>query len=74
MSALKSAFGGGADMAFCGSNVGVWHFSANRAEQCPVSGGEFNRSVQQGVSSNGQCNSSCSLLAGVSKAKVFRGR
>ena len=27
MSALKSAFAGGADMAFCGSNVGVWHFS-----------------------------------------------
>ena len=28
----------------------------------------------QGVSSIGQCNTSCSLLAGVSKAKVFRGR
>ena len=27
-----------------------------------------------GVSSIGQCNTSCSLLAGVSKAKVFRGR
>jgi hypothetical protein len=26
------------------------------------------------VSSIGQCNTSCSLLAGVSKAKVFRGR
>ena len=28
----------------------------------------------RGVSSIGQCNTSCSLLAGVSKAKVFRGR
>ena len=28
----------------------------------------------EGVSSIGQCNTSCSLLAGVSKAKVFRGR
>ena len=28
----------------------------------------------QRVSSIGQCNTSCSLLAGVSKAKVFRGR
>jgi hypothetical protein len=26
------------------------------------------------VTSIGQCNTSCSLLAGVSKAKVFRGR
>src|SRR5262249_61635973 len=28
----------------------------------------------EAISSIGQCNTSCSLLAGVSKAKVFRGR
>jgi hypothetical protein len=27
-----------------------------------------------GVRSTGQCNTACSLLAGVSKPKVFRGR
>ena len=43
-----------------------WHFSAVPTAPSDV---RF-----QGVSSIGQCNTSCSLLAGVSKAKVFRGR
>ena len=43
-----------------------WHFSAVPTAPSNV---RF-----QGVSSIGQCNTSCSLLAGVSKAKVFRGR
>jgi hypothetical protein len=42
-------------------------------------GNEFRKRVCRNgridrVSSIGQCNTSCSLLAGVSKAKVFRGR
>ena len=43
-----------------------WHFSAVPTAPSDV--------WFQGVSSIGQCNTSCSLLAGVSKAKVFRGR
>ena len=46
--------------------VHTWHFSAVPTAPSDV---RF-----QGVSSIGQCNTSCSLLAGVSKAKVFRGR
>ena len=44
----------------------LWHFCD--VHRCPLHG-RF-----RGVSSIGQCNTSCSLLAGVSKAKVFRGR
>ena len=46
-----------------GGNDRCWHFADIRVNV------RF-----QGVSSIGQCNTSCSLLAGVSKAKVFRGR
>ena len=49
-----------------GRDVSSCHFSAVPAAPSDV---RF-----QGVSSIGQCNTSCSLLAGVSKAKVFRGR
>ena len=48
------------------AHVASWHFSA-----VPTS---LSNVRFQGVSSIGQCNTSCSLLAGVSKAKVFRGR
>jgi hypothetical protein len=39
-----------------------------------IGGGSTTLRPVLGVSSIGQCNTSCSLLAGVSKAKVFRGR
>ena len=46
--------------------VHTWHFATSTDVCCTAALG--------GVSSIGQCNTSCSLLAGVSKAKVFRGR
>ena len=49
-----------------GDHDRLWHEAAD--PECPLHG-RF-----RGVSSIGQCNTSCSLLAGVSKAKVFRGR
>ena len=49
-----------------GAHDCLWHEPAD--PKCPPHG-RF-----RGVSSIGQCNTSCSLLAGVSKAKVFRGR
>ena len=54
----------GIAMEFLARMSGALFGRASRANQCPV----------LGVSSIGQCNTSCSLLAGVSKAKVFRGR
>jgi hypothetical protein len=48
------------------ASVSSWHEADD--PECPLHG-RF-----RGVSSIGQCNTSCSLLAGVSKAKVFRGR
>jgi len=47
----------------------LWH--ASISEDRPISGAYVRFAP---VSSIGQCNTSCSLLAGVSKAKVFRGR